>query len=285
MLDTQLIGEQFQPEADCHAVVVIVHGFGEHQGRYEPAALRLAGSGFAIFTFDLRGHGHRLSDRTRRQRFSDFTDDLAGLVGSISGRFPGKSIFLWGHSMGSVVLLDLALHRPQHVTGCITTGCPLKSIPKAVRALGGLGSALTGLVPAWSFNAGLKPRLLSHDTVVQADYANDPLVTAKMTLNLAFEFGRAIDTVVDEAARIRVPWLAIHGSEDEIAPVDGSRELIERLGSPDKTLEIIQGARHEVHNEVPEYRDQFFKLITSWINRRLASSAETPIPIPKPLEF
>ena len=264
---TPLAGEQFVPP-DAAAALIIVHGINEHRGRYEASIERFLESDIACFTYDQRGHGESPGRRASIGDFSDFAQDLTIIVQGVAAAFPELSLFIWGHSMGSLVLLDYAQDASPAVRGAISTGCPLRTVPPFLVPLSNIGSRFARLLPEVKLAPRISPALLSHDEEVQAAYAADPLVSRFITLRLGFEVSRCVGSIRKGLGDIQIPWLAVHGSSDKIAPASGSRLLVDGLGASDKTLVILDGQRHELHNESAAVRDRFFALLTDWIQTR-----------------
>ncbi len=248
-------------------MLIIVHGVGEHRGRYRSAVDRIVESDIACVTYDQRGHGQSPGSRTDIEDFSCFAEDLSKIVQGVAGRYPGLPIFLWGHSLGSIVVLDFATRIPMYISGAITTGCPLRAVPTPLAAISSAGRWIAGLLPTIRLTSQLNPEDLSHEKSVQDNYRNDALVTPSITLCLGFEMAKTIRTIRKQAHNVEFPWLAVHGSEDAIAPPEGSVMLIELLGARDKQLVLLDGLRHEVHNESPIERERFLSLLTNWIAR------------------
>jgi acylglycerol lipase len=114
-------------------------------------------------------------------------------------------------------------------------------------------------------NPGLPAEHLSHSKAVQADYSGDPLVPEKVTVRLLIELERACRKALEQAGAITVPWLALHGSADHIAPPQGSQQLVDALGSRDKSVQFFMGMRHELHNEVEPTPSEFYERVVNWI--------------------
>ena len=265
---TDLIGDQNVP-IDAKGALVIVHGLGKHRGRYQSAVTQLAACGIACFTYDQRGHGESSGPRTDVVNFSDFTNDLTNIVNGVIASYPNLPIFLWGHSLGSIVVLNYALDFQTGLRGGITTGCPLAALPKVATVFDKVGSKLCNILPTIRINCPINPKLLSHVEEVQFAYQRDQLVTKSVTLKLVFELSQAISKFKKHSHKIKIPWYALHGEEDHIAPVRGSKQLIDLLSSKDKMLTIMDGLRHEIHNETTPEQEKFFGLITNWIIQRL----------------
>jgi acylglycerol lipase len=114
----------------------------------------------------------------------------------------------------------------------------------------------------------VRPERLSHDTQVAENYVADPLIPKSIAIRLLREMRRGCDACMHEATLVRVPSLLVHGTEDRIAPPRGSEHLLQRLGAADKELRLVAGARHEVHQELPQWRDPMLAKLTSWIGER-----------------
>jgi alpha-beta hydrolase superfamily lysophospholipase len=132
-------------------------------------------------------------------------------------------------------------------------------------------STLASVLPAIHVNPRLAAAALSHDLRVQQDYLHDPLVQHTVSVRLLAQLARACGRTLHEASNIRIPWLAIHGGEDRIAPPAGSRELLQRMASADKTLVVEPGLRHEVHNESEPAATRFRNRVVEWIQARIGA--------------
>src|SRR5688572_2368452 len=120
-------------------------------------------------------------------------------------------------------------------------------------------------------NPGLPAEDLTHSKAVQQSYTADPLVPGKVTVRLLIELERACRAALQEAGAISVPWLALHGEEDNIAPPQGSQQVGGALGSKDKSLHIFAGMRHAVHNAVESAATEFYRRVIAWVESRICS--------------
>jgi alpha-beta hydrolase superfamily lysophospholipase len=267
-LGTPLVGEVLAP-ATVRGALVIVHGLGEHRGRYERAAEQFGAASFATVTYDQRGHGGSPGERTDIEQFSVYSEDLARIVEGVISRFPGVPVFLWGHSMGALVLLDYAENSRERLAGCITSGCPLDRFSGPLGAFAsGLGQ-ITHTITGPRLSSRLDPELLTHDEAVMNQYREDRKVVRSITWRLYAEMARASRRILRQAHDIQVPWLLLHGTDDRIAPLAGSQRLYQELGSKDKQLVPLDGLRHEMHNELPDAAARFFKIAIDWMGERL----------------
>jgi alpha-beta hydrolase superfamily lysophospholipase len=262
-----LSGTEFAPP-NPSACLIVLHGLAEHRGRYELPMQHFAASGIACIAYDQRGHGRSPGARADVQHFSQFADDFATIRCGVAARYPRLPIFVWGHSLGSIVALCSALDPRNTLSGAITTGCAVRALPALPVRAWCWTSALAGVLPTIRVNPGLTVQFLSRDPKVQQDYLRDPLVQQTVAVRLLAELACACGRVLHYAPAIRIPWLAVHGADDPIAPPAGSRDLVARLGSTDKQLVIEPGLLHEVHNEAEPAATRFRERVVSWIRER-----------------
>lgn len=264
-----LYAQSWHPETAPVARMVIVHGFGEHSGRYGNLVSSLVPHGYALDGFDLRGHGKSPGQRGHVNTWADYRADVGAYLDGIS-RSSGNGIptILYGHSLGGLIVLDYVLHRPQGLSAVVTSAPSLGQvgIPAPLLVLSRLVSRVW---PTFSMNSGLNADGLSRDPTVVTAYRTDPLVQGKGTARLGSELGVTQAWVQMHAADLRLPFLMIQGSADMItAPADSSR-FYRNAGSTDKELLLVEGAYHEVHNDVG-YRETIQRL-AAWIDdRRIA---------------
>jgi alpha-beta hydrolase superfamily lysophospholipase len=253
--------------ATAKAGLVIVHGIAEHGDRYRhvPDAL---GRYIACFVYDQQGHGRFPGKRTHVANFADFAGDLESVGKRLRARFPALPLFVWGHSMGSVVVTLAAIDGLNWADGVITTGCALDAMPK----IGGIGGNLmrvaSALVPRLRIGLGIDGTKLSQVEEIQREHMRDPLVPRTASLRLLYGFARACHTSTAALSKITKPWLAVHGEADAVCPLSGSKSLIGGLGSADKRLVIYPKLLHEIHNEDDRSRAMLFELMTRWILER-----------------
>lgn len=258
---------------EAKAGLIIVHGIAEHGARYRQAAQTLAAAGIACFVYDQRGHGQFPGTRTHVADFTHFAADLESIGKDIRLKFPQQPLFVWGHSMGSIVVALAAVHGLKWARGVITSGCALDAMPKLYQAAGTALRIASALLPRLRITLRIDPKALTHDLQEQLRHSNDPLVPRTASLRLLYGFAQACHTSYDHAANITLPWLAVHGEADPVCPVSGSQRLIAALGSRDKQLVCYPGLLHEVHNEDASARAALFKLMSDWILERARTSA------------
>ncbi len=261
----QLFEQSWSPEAP-RALVVIVHGYGDHCGRYESTALHLARSGYAVQAFDLRGHGRSQGKRCFIRTFDDWLDDLEVVLRRATRRWPGKPVFLLAHSLGGLVVSLFAIDDRAELSGLVLSA-PAVKLGEDFSEFEIRASLVLGrLLPHFPM-AGVRSASVSRDPAVVEDYQTDPLVHHGSTpARTASEIVRAIWRVQREAERISTPLLLMHGAEDQVADIEGSREFFELVRSADKRLRVLDGLYHDIMNE-PE-KASVLEEISDWLNAR-----------------
>jgi alpha-beta hydrolase superfamily lysophospholipase len=266
---TGLVGLRWEP-AQSLATLVIVHGIGEHIGRYARAAATLAIHGLAVEGYDLRGHGRSEGPRVFVDSFDQYLTDLDLTLADAEARHPGMPLFLLGHSMGGTIVALYAIERGSALQGRIR-GLIVSSAtifltddisPLLQRVSGLLGLVLPHLPTVPLKSAGLS-RL---PQVVQA-YDADPLVFhGGVPARTGAELVRAMKRIQADMEAIQLPLLIRHGSADRLCAVEGSRALAQRASSRDKTYREYDNFYHELHNE-PE-REAALADLADWLVER-----------------
>ncbi len=258
----QFPGYEVVPEG-ARAGLIIVHGIAEHGGRYHHVAEALAAKGIACFVYDQRGHGESPGVRTHVEDFADFANDVDSVGAAVRLRFAVLPLFVWGHSMGSIVVTLAAIRGLPWARGVITTGCALDALPKLDGAAGYAMRFAAAIAPRLRINLRIDASALMQDQELQREHMSDPLVPHSASLRLLYGFALACKNCRANAARIHLPWLAVHGEADSVCPPSGSRALIDAIASRDKQLVTYPGLLHEVHNEGE--RAALFDLMSRWM--------------------
>jgi alpha-beta hydrolase superfamily lysophospholipase len=246
-------------------VLLVVHGYGEHSGRYEGLGSWFAQRGSAVHAFDHQGHGRSEGVRCHVRRFGDFLDDLAVLQERVAAEHPGLPLFLVGHSMGGLIVAAYVCERRPDVAGAVLSG-PALALGNVPRARILATRLLRWVAPRLSLAAGLDPEGLSRDPEVVRAYVEDPYVYDRLTLSLAAELFRAAERTAGRGGEIAIPMLVLHGGADPICDPAGSRAFHAALRSEGSGLQIYPKLRHEIFNE-PEREAVFGDLLT-WLRGR-----------------
>ncbi len=250
-----------EPGTAARAVVVIVHGAGEHSDRYDHVAARLTGEGVAVYASDHRGHGRSQGPREVIDRVDNAVSDLDQLVVLAADAHPSLPLFMLGHSLGAMIAVRYALAHQRRLTGLILSGAlaTIDASPAMLR----VGRLVSRLAPSLGLIA-LDSQLVSRDPEVVRAYREDPLVHhGRIPARTAAEIADTVGAFPDQVRAITVPTLILYGTADGLCPPSGSVMLAQRIGSDDVTVRAYEGLYHEVLNE-PE-RETVLDDVVGWL--------------------
>jgi alpha-beta hydrolase superfamily lysophospholipase len=245
------------------AWILIIHGWGEHSGRYAYVAEKLLASGFAVAMYDQRGHGRSEGLRTYVNRFSDYVEDLSIVYTKISQWADQKPVFLLAHSMGGLVACQFCIQHQPAIQGIVLSAASLKvnsDFSPFLQKFSGLASAL---VPKLA-TVKLDNALLSRDPEILAIAQQDALhYKGGIRARTGAEILKATKWVEAHSREFTIPVLVLHGGADKIADPQGSISFYTHCGSSDKQHKIYPGAYHEILNEIN--RDEVISDILKWL--------------------
>lgn len=252
------------------ARLVIVHGLGEHSGRYGNVVSELLPLGISIWALDLRGHGMSEGKRGHVQSFNDYIGDVLSTIKlAREGMGVGIKCFVLGHSMGGLIVLDFALEFPELIDR-VTVSSPSLGIgfkvPFIKRAL---GKIMSSLFPALTLPHGMDISKLSHDREVVRSYADDPLVHDRVSVRWFTEVQKTMDKVNNSADRVKIPLLMQLAGDDHLTDVNASKRFFDGLTVDDKTLHIYERLYHEIYNEKEELRSRPLQDLSKWVDAHL----------------
>lgn len=246
----ELFFQTWIPEGETRAAVVISHGVGEHSGRYMNIVGPLTQKGFAVWAYDHLGCGSSPGQRGHIDSWEDFRGGLRSFLEWVFSKNQDIPVFLYGHSMGSLVALDYIQRSPEGLQGVVLSGTPVEPTGVGSPAKRLFARLLSRMTPAYSINLGLDPTDLSRDLQVVQAYRDDPLVQQYVSLRWGTEAMSVRETACSHPELVRLPVLFIHGSKDPLNQVSGVRTFFEQIGYADKQLLIYEGSLHEPHNDL-----------------------------------
>jgi len=257
------------PDAKPKAIILIVHGLGEHSGRYGNYVDYFVPRGYALYGFDTRGHGRTSGPRGYVERFDRFVDDVDRRAAQARSDWPGKPLFVLAHSLGSLMGLSYARQYPDRLNGLIVTGTALQDALELPPWKRSLATVLSRVTPTLKMNSGVALSGLSHDPAVIAAYEADPLTHPWATPRLATEAEVVRAQIRQGAATWQVPTLMLHGGADPICLTEGALQFAAQTPAGLVDYRTYSGLYHEIHNE-PE-KEQVFRDIEAWLQPRLAA--------------
>lgn len=261
-----LFAQSWAPENETKAVVILVHGFGEHSTRYTPYIEYFTKKGIAFVGFDLRGHGKSDGKRGSISAYQTFMKDIDLALDKSQKLFPNVPQFLYGHSMGGNIAFNYLLRRKPKIAGGIITSPWLALAKEPNFILKGAVSFLKNLMPNFAIDSGLEIEYISTVAEEVEKYRNDPLNHGKITFRLFYTIWKSGLYGIHHANELEVPVLMMHGTADKITSPKASAKAA--ASNKDKiTYKTWPGKYHELHNE--DIRPEVAQTAISWIEKQL----------------
>jgi acylglycerol lipase len=254
------------PDGTPKAAVAFVHGLGEHIGRFAHVGAAFSAAGYALMGFDLRGHGRSDGPRGHTPSVEAYMQDIDLLLEHVHSRYPGLPTFLYGHSLGGILVLNYGLQRKPDLKAVIATSPALHAGLEKQPAKVFLAKVLGSLAPTMLMSSGLDTSMLSHDPEVERLYVSDPLVHDKVSLGFGKVMLGANQWALQHASEFPLPLLLVHGTDDQIAYPSSSQEFAAALGSKAK-LVLWDHLYHETHNE-PQ-KAEVLRTTIQWMDEQL----------------
>ncbi len=253
--------------ANPKAVLAVVHGIGEHSERYKHLGEFMTEHGYAFAAFDHRGHGLSKGKRGHTPSYKTLSDDVGQFLDKIRAFYPGKPIFLYGHSMGGNIVLDYyTRHNDAQLQGIVTTGAFIKLAFEPSAFMVGLGRFMRNILPGFTQSNQLVLEHISRSPEVVEAYKNDPLVHNKLTASLGIGMIEAAKKLYSYKGETKIPMLIMHGGADKLTSPKGSKQFAKNM-TGDVTYKEWDGLFHEIHNE-PE-KQEVFDYLLQWLETRV----------------
>lgn len=247
---------------------MIVHGFGDHIGRYGHLVSRLAGAGLACALFDLRGHGRSEGRRGHVDRFVDWVNDLASFIHFSETRVPeGTPLFIIGVGVGALIAINYILTHLTPVEGIVAISAALRprvQIPKWKRWM---VKKAVGLVPTMSIDNGIALADLTRDEAELSSLSSDSLFHRRITIGTALEIEKNLELIVAMPCRIHLPMFMLVGGDDRICDPHGTRQFALHLSSSEKVCQIYPNMYHDLLHDMG--REKVLEDVEKWIFSRV----------------
>ncbi len=255
------------------AAVAVLHGGGDHSGRYAGLTAALVRAGFQVALVDFRGHGQSDGRRWYVDTFADYLRDVDAFVARVRAGAPSLPLLVVGHSQGAHIAALWGLSSGREVAGFVLSS-PYLRLAMKPPPLKILGARIAGKIVPWlSVPTGIDYADLTSDPEMQAWTARDPLYGKATTPRWFEESARAQEEAIRGAAEFRYPLLVLLGDADRIADPAAGRAFFEAAGSRDKELKVYPAFRHELFNEVG--REQAYADTVAWLATRAPGGGDT----------
>jgi acylglycerol lipase len=267
--DTDFFVRGWEPDTKPKALVALIHGLGEHTGRYEHVAKAMTSAGYAMVGFDLRGHGKSGGIRGHFPSWDAVMQDIKSFFVFLTERYPEIPHFIYGHSLGGLLVLNYSLKNSAGLKGVIVTSPGLRSPLTEQKLKLFLVKVLGSLAPTALLPSGLETAAISHDPNVIKKYTSDSLNHDRVSLAFGKTGLIATNYAWSHAGEFQLPLLLMHGTGDRITYSHGSADFA-RLAAKNNqnvTLKLWDGLYHELHNE-PE-QEQVIQFMIDWLNAHL----------------
>ncbi|TAE54677.1 MAG: alpha/beta hydrolase [Nostocales cyanobacterium] len=261
--------QNWNPGGKVKGILILIHGLGGHSGLYGNIIKHLIPEKYSIYALDLRGHGQSPGKRGYINNWAEYRDDVRAFVKMVKKQHPESPIFLYGHSMGGMIVLEYILRYPEDksaLQGVIAVAPSVGEVKVSILRVW-LGKMLSQIWPSFSLNTGLDITAGSRDPQVIASYTQDPLRHTRATARFSTEFFKTLAWINIHAHEWQAPLLILHGSDDRIVLSEGSEIFYKRVNYPDKLRIEYPGAYHDLHCDI-NYVEVLTDL-SNWMNQHL----------------
>jgi alpha-beta hydrolase superfamily lysophospholipase len=260
---TSLFLRVWKPDTKAKLVICMVHGIGEHSGRYINWAKMFNQADIAFSAIDYRGQGNAEGKRGHSPSFAKLFDDITVFLAETDYHLPEIPKILYGHNLGGNIVLNYYFKKYPQINGLIVSSPWLKltTPPRTLRLIA--AKFLKYFLPSLTVNNGIDLKHLSRNPEILKQWSEDQMVHQMISLKLYFETTDKAKSVLGLSYKIRHPLLLMHGSADKITSVKGTTQFSRNTGMY-TTYKIWDGCFHELHNE-PNNKE-IFEYILKWLH-------------------
>jgi acylglycerol lipase len=256
--------KEWVPSGTPKAAVCVLHGVGEHIGRYQPDGEALAQAGYVLAGFDQRGFGRSGGRRGHTPSLDAYFKDIDRFFEEVSRRHPDLPRVLYGMSMGGVLVLAYTPARRPNLAGVIAAAPGLRTALEEQKVKVLLARLLGQVTPTLTMKSGVDPQEISRDPQVVEAYLSDPLDHFLVTASWGRSMLQAVNMVFASASSFPLPLLLLHGTKDAIAYPRGSQEFAGLAPKDKVSLKMWDGMKHELHTD-PD-KAEVFRVMIQWID-------------------
>jgi len=266
-LGLKIYTKEWLPEGKPKAMIVLVHGLGEHSNRYNHVAEFFNKKGIGVVSFDLTGHGQSEGIRGHIESYDSVCDDIEHLVDTVLKKYKNVPLFLYGHSLGGALVLYYSMVKHSKINGVIATGpalAPAQPLPPLKFAL---AKMMNSILPTLTLDNGLYLPGLSRDEKVVQAYKDDPLVTRMASARMGMEIIYKGKLILEHPERFDTPLLLMQGTEDKLVDSKATAVFASKASNKFVIYKEWKGFFHELHNE-PEKAD-VLGVELDWIKKQI----------------
>jgi len=224
----------------------------------------------AVHSYDLRGHGRSGGERGYVKRFDDYRQDTHRFLQLVAEQYPSQPLFLFGHSLGGLIVLDQALYFPGTMAGVIASS-PHLGDPPISPLVDAISRVMSSVWPTFSLPAGIDATALSRDQKIVRAYAEDPLLHGRGTARLAVEVSKTVAATQAAAPRFQSPLLMYHGTADRVTQIEASQHFYDRVPGQNKAFIAYEDGHHECHNDI--HHERVTMEVAQWVEAEITIAA------------
>ncbi|XP_068196918.1 monoglyceride lipase isoform X2 [Antennarius striatus] len=265
----------WEPSGPPRALVLIVHGAGEHCGPYDEIAQRLRDLSLLVFAHDHVGHGQSEGDRMNVRDFQVYIRDGLQHVDLMKSRHPDLPVFIVGHSMGGAIAILVACERPADFAGVVLIAPMVQMNPESATPFKVfLAKVLNHMLPSLTLGS-IDSKWVSRDQKQVEAYDADELnFHGGMRVSFGMQLMGAAARIEREIPSISWPFLLLHGDADKLTDIRGSMMMYKNAASTDKKIQVYEGGYHALHHDLPEVAESVLNEVTGWITERLPTETK-----------
>ncbi|HKJ46805.1 MAG TPA: lysophospholipase [Balneolales bacterium] len=260
----KIFTQEWIPESDIKAAVLLIHGYAGHSGRFKEFANKLVKQKYAVFALDLQGFGRSDGTAADIEDFDDYVKDTTIYLENLQKEFSDLPLFLMGHSMGGNIALITAAQNDHQLNGLILSAPALKAmsnLPKVIQDMANYISAFAATIPVLRMDI----EVISRDTKVIEEFKKDPLsYNGRIRARMANQLAKGSEKAREAALKITYPVWIGHGTDDKLIDPKGTHEFNEIVPSEEITCHLYEGLYHDILHE-PE-KEKVTNDIISWLD-------------------
>jgi alpha-beta hydrolase superfamily lysophospholipase len=258
---TELFGQYWQPK-QVKAVIVLVHGMGEHSSRYSNSVVpQLTNNGFAVVAFDLFGHGRTKGKRGHCPNYESLLEAIDAVLKKAEFMYPEKPMYLYGHSLGGNLVINYVLRRNHKLKGIIATSPFLRLAFNPPHWKVFLGKLLLKIAPSLTMPSELEVEAISRDENEVKKYLDDSLIHDKVSPMYVFPTIQAGEWAIINAHKLQIPILILHGTADRLTDYKASEDFCKNTQKAQ--LKLFENGYHELHHDL--CKEEMMQTVLNWL--------------------